>query len=123
MVLIKDIAVTKREEAIESYRERIQANMDQLREKMLGINDLRRLKAIASNVEKLSTGRRALTEEEITKKKEFNRLHYQKNKEGILSGNKRSRRELRELKEVYMNEDFVGENPVVSGGDGANEDS
>ena len=111
MVFIKDVALVKREREIASHRERIDAQLKELREVASKEVNLQKLKAISSNVQKLCTGRKPLSAEGKIKDRAYQKRRYEEKKNMILEGQKRQRDELRKLRESVRE---TGDMSVVS---------
>ena len=101
MVLIKTVAAIKREKDIEDVKEELASNIENLNKTIADMDDLRRLKTICRNIEKLTAGKRIATEAELEKRRERNKIAYVNNKDQILAQQRESRKRLRELKEDF----------------------
>ena len=102
MVFIKEVTAAKSDSDIASHRARIQAQLEEL---MIVANNevnLQRLKAISSNVKKLCSGSKPLSEEDKIKDRAYQKRRYAEKKDKILGGQKKQRDELRELRELVQ---------------------
>lgn len=101
MVFIKTVASIKKEEELVEAREQLASKMEQLRLVATEMDDLTRLKTIIRNVDKLCAGKRAGSERELERRRERNKIMYDKNKDKILASQRDARKKRRLLKEEF----------------------
>ena len=75
-VLVKDV----RKAEVTSYQTRISAAIDDLKEMALETQDLRKLKTIEFNINKMRTGGNKQSEDAARKNRERSRMVYEKNR-------------------------------------------
>lgn len=91
-VLVKDV----RKAEVTSYQTRISAAIDDLKEMTLETQDLRKLKTIEFNINKMRTGGNKQSEDAARKNRERSRMVYEKNREELNEKRRMKRKEIRD---------------------------
>lgn len=99
MVFINEVVAAKRNADVASFRDRINTQLEDLKDIATTETTLQRLKAISSNIDKLCSGGKKSSEEAKAKDREYHKRRYREKKDAILGKQKKKRREMRELRE------------------------